>query len=375
MNSLDATTAPATPAAAAAADDAAPPSAAGLLWDAVARAPWRYDLFALLRRVQAQRPDLPKLGRASRPSLEPLRVGQDPNPCFAPTSLASAQPRGARPPKLRIHSFGLFGPHGPLPLAMTEFARERSKHAGDSALTEFLDIFHHRLSLLFYRAWADAQPAVQMDRPDGDGFGRYVASLFGAADDRPDADPLSDTARPHHAGHLVRHTRSAESLEAILSRFFRLPVRVVENVPHWLELPDSECSRLGGVQGGRLGRDLVLGRAVWDRQHRFRIEIGPMPAREHAHFLPDGRYARMLREWVRTHVGIEYDYQLCPRLDPAERPPAQLGAGTRLGWNTWLPGAAGAAPHTDLVYRPEQHPALSRPAFPEPVNASQGALP
>jgi type VI secretion system protein ImpH len=53
---------------------------------------------------------------------------------------------------------------------MTEYARERMDHHQDESLTAFADLFHHRLTLLFYRAWADAQPTVSLDRADNKRF-------------------------------------------------------------------------------------------------------------------------------------------------------------------------------------------------------------
>ena len=49
----------------------------------------------------------------------------------------------------------------------------------DPTLVAFADIFHHRALSLFYRAWADAQPTVQMDRPRNNRFAVHLGSLTG----------------------------------------------------------------------------------------------------------------------------------------------------------------------------------------------------
>ncbi len=81
--------------------------------------------------------------------------------------------------EVSILSFGLFGPNGPLPVHLTEYARERIYHHQDTSLRAFADLFHHRLALLFYRAWADAQPTVSLDRADNRRFEDYLSSLIG----------------------------------------------------------------------------------------------------------------------------------------------------------------------------------------------------
>src|SRR5215471_4187207 len=179
---------------------------------------------------------------------------------FAPASLAAFEPSSqGRPPRLQVALFGLLGPNGPLPLHITEFARERERHAGDAALSRFLDVFHHRLVTLFYRAWAQAQPHVNRDRPGDDRFGGYVAAFAGlslTAFRRRDAIP--DLAKFFHASALMRPSRNPEGLTAILRQFFGIPVQIQEFVGHWLVFSDRERTRLGGA-GATLGAGAVLG--------------------------------------------------------------------------------------------------------------------
>ena len=140
-------------------------------WRGVRETPWRYDLFQLLRRIDAQGGERYPLGRAPLPRHEMLRLGQEPSLSFAPSTLAQVAPRANSPlHDVSIFSFGLFGPNGPLPLHLTEYVRERVYHHQDTTLLAFTNLFHHRLTLLFYRAWADAQPTVSLDRPDNRRF-------------------------------------------------------------------------------------------------------------------------------------------------------------------------------------------------------------
>ena len=111
-----------------------------------------------------------------------MRLGQDPDLAFAPAPLASLEfGATARPPRLQVRLFGLLGPNGPMPIHITEYARDRLRHAGDPTLSRFLDLFHHRFLALFYRAWAQAQPHVNRDRPEDDRFAAYVGSFVGVA--------------------------------------------------------------------------------------------------------------------------------------------------------------------------------------------------
>ena len=138
---------------------------------ALAEAPYRYDFYQTLRRLECLYADQPRWGEA--PAAR-RRAGA-PRPGSGPVVRARAarvvrRPARRRPPRLQVRLFGLLGPNGPLPLHLTEYARERLRHAGDPTLSRFLDLFHHRFLALFYRAWAQAQPHVNRDRPDDDRF-------------------------------------------------------------------------------------------------------------------------------------------------------------------------------------------------------------
>jgi len=304
-------------------------------WRALEREPYAYDLFNTLRWIDARAGARAPLGRDTVARNEPVRLRQEPSMAFAPSTLSSARPaRDGRPPELSIYSFGLFGPNGPLPLHLTEYARERMHHYGDRTLSGFADIFHHRLILLFYRAWADAQSTVSLDRKE-ERFTRYVASLLHmGVPSMLRRDTVMDHAKYFMAGHLLRQTRNPEGLKQILQAFFAVPVRIAEFVPQWIRLEPSQRLGLGGAQG--LGRDTILGVAVRDAQHKFRIELGPLGRADYASFLPGGRRARQLTHWVRDYIGVELAWDVRPVLKRQEVRGIKLGARQPLGLSSWL---------------------------------------
>src|SRR6185503_3366026 len=69
----------------------------------------------------------------------------------------------------------------------------------------------HRLLALFYRAWAQAQPHVNRDRPDDDHFAIYVGAFAGLAPATfRERDTLPDPAKFFHVGALGRQVRNGE---------------------------------------------------------------------------------------------------------------------------------------------------------------------
>ncbi|SDT88621.1 type VI secretion system baseplate subunit TssG [Halopseudomonas salegens] len=317
-----------------------------------------FDLFALLRRIDALNKNNLPLGRAPRPRNEPIRLGQKPSSSFAPSALADLERnRDSQPAKLTIHGFGLFGPNGPMPLVMTEYVRERSELHGDKALAEFFDLFHHRLISLFYRAWAEAQSTNSLDRPDTDSFSRYVSSLLGLQGRSIVSRPGSV---PHHAylsqaGHLARQVRNAEGLARIIASYFQVEVNVCEFASRWLRISEDQQTRLTGFQGCQLGVDTIAGRRVLDRQHHFKIVLGPLTLAQYSSFLPGGAGNRQLSDWISTYVGIEFSWEVSLILQANEVPTCQLGGPQQLGWLTWV-GDSGKKDRSDLTLYPEPCP-------------------
>jgi type VI secretion system protein ImpH len=317
---------------------------------ALAQAAYDHDFYQTLRRLECLYADKPRWGIAPRPREEPVRLGQEPSLSFAPAALAAfRQGDGTSPPRLEVRLFGLLGPNGPLPLHITEYVRERLRNAGDATLARFLDIFNHRFIALLYRAWAQAQPTVSMDRPNEDRFSAYVGALFGVSTPAfRHRDTVSDHAKLFHAGLLARHVRNADGLAAILRSFFRVPAAIEQFVGHWMSLEPSERTMLGTGAGARLGRTAVLGERVWDRQHKFRIRLGPLTLQQYESFLPEQQRRavdaprtrpgnlRKLVDWVRLYGSFELRWDVQMVLGAAEETRLELGRFGRLGWTTWL---------------------------------------
>lgn len=322
------------------------------LWQELEAAPQKHDLFQLLRRIDALSDEVP-LGSATRPREEPLRIGQEPSLSFAPGEIIDAHADGERP-RLSILSFGLFGANGPLPLHLTEYARERKYHHKDTTFSAFADLFHHRLTLLFYRAWAQAQAVVGLDR-DEHSFAHYLACLLQLGGKTlHQRDSLAGHAKLAVAGHLLRQTRNAEGLVQILRGYFGIPVNLQENVEAWSRL-DEHCQMRIGRHASQLGAGQLLGRGARDAQTRFRIILGPLPWARYRDFLPGAIASRQLRDWVRQYVGLEYDWDLQLLLQRDAVPSARLAGQSRIGYGSWLGQRPSAEDAGDLLYDPERY--------------------
>ena len=302
--------------------------------------PYAFNFFEAMRRVECAWAQLPRLGTATRPAEEPVRLGQEPSLEFAPSMLASAEPTDAGRLKILGYFFGLYGPQGPLPLHFTDYVHDRIVNSRDSTLAAFADIFHHRMMELFYRAWANPRPTVHYDRPESDRFAFYVAALMGLASPAlRNKDDWPDRAKLFFAGTLASGTKTRGGLELLLADYLDLPVRIEECVGEWLPIESSELMRLGDPNTGSLGSN-VLGARVWSTQHKFRIVVGPVDIGALLQYLPGSPSLGRLRAAVLNYVGYEYSWDIQFVVRRSRVPAAKLGQFGHLGWSSWV-----APPH------------------------------
>ena len=304
-------------------------------WHKLEEDPYAHSFYQVLRYIDARSTLLKPIGRNNLPKHEPVRMRQEPSMSFAPSNLTKVERQPGRPSTISILGFGLFGPNGPLPLHITEYAHERMHHHKDRTLSAFADIFHHRLITLFYRAWANSQTTISLDRKDS-AFTRHVASLISlGVDSLLERDEIYDHLKFYFAGHLARQSRNPEGLVLILKNFFGVDVELKEFIPQWIEIHPEHQIQLG-QSALALGKDTILGSRVKAAQHKFRLAFGPLKLDEYRQFFPKGQKSKELVSWVRQYIGIELAWDVQLLLDKNEVQSIRLGQTGSLGFESFL---------------------------------------
>jgi type VI secretion system protein ImpH len=314
--------------------------------------PYDFDFFQAVRRIECAHLDLPRIGYSKRPQLDAVRFCQNVSLAFAPSAINTfIQATDERPGLMVINFFGLLGTNGPMPLSITEYIHDRLHNHGDKTLASFLDVFHHRLISLFYRAWACNQQSVSHDRTEDDRFAVYIGSLFGIGEESlRNRDQVPDIAKLHYSGRLVCQIRNAEGLREILQDYFKIGVDIEQFVGQWVDLLPEHYCRLGeSLENAKLGCTLVIGSRFWECQQKFRIKLGPMDLSEYQRMLPGGSSIRHLDAWVKNYIGDELSWELQLILRASEVPDICLGKIGQLGWSTWLGSKAFEEDANDLV--------------------------
>lgn len=326
------------------------------LIESLEKAPWSFGFFQAVRLLDCAHPELPRTGSSFRPSDDPVRFSQEPYAEFAPATLSSFTREEGGKLRMNQRFLGIFGPDGPLPFHLTEYARDRMRQKRDPTFARFADMFHHRATSLFYRAWAMAQATVQYDDPEQDRFSFYMAALVGLANEPwRGRDAMHHSAKLGFVGHLGSLPRHAEGLEALLEDYFEVPARVTEFIAHWLRLPKRDRLRLGKGPAGHLGLDTVIGERVWQRQDKFRVTLGPLSLDDYSAFLPTGKSFKSLLAAVTAYVGREPLWEVNLLLVSEEQPVTCLGKSGALGWTSWLETQQHDKPVDDLLLQVQNY--------------------
>lgn len=314
--------------------------------------PWDSGFISLMRAIAARNPGLPPHGTALLPGQEPFRLGQVSSMLFPPREIASLREEGHLL-KIALFSIGVWGPNSVLPLHLSELAYFHASRQ-EEALSDFTDIFHHRALALFYRAWFLCQDTATLDNPEDELFSFYVGCLTGFDPAEMAPEPLPIHARLASSPHLIREARNPEGLLDSLRHYFSLPIRMQEFTLQWITLSPEDQTRLGNTKSAlRLGDGAILGSNVPDRQHKFQLILGPLTLAQYLSFTPWGEDMPVLREWVRSFIGVEYSWDVQLLLAADEVPLAELNGEHQLGYATWLERFPSDEPLAGMCFEPE----------------------
>lgn len=342
------------------------------LLDRMESSPGAFEFAQLVRLLARVYPGRTSVGGFGDPADEAVRFGAHPSLAFPPGDVQRVFGRSenggetdTRPelnfrranrigmrgaggqPFMEVNFLGLIGPAGVLPKMYTQYTAERVA-AKDTALRDFLDLFHHRLISLFYRAWRVCRPHVAAgEGADDDILSERLRSVVGlgigmpartAATATAPASTFDDSVLLRHAALLAPHARSASALKQLLASYLQVPCVVDEFVPAWYRLaPGTQCALGEDDDTTVLGLGTVVGDAVLDHGARARVRIGPMSRTMFDGLLPGTRGHENLKSIVRFVAGDAVEVEVCLLLERRAVPATILGMDSgKLGWGTWL---------------------------------------
>jgi type VI secretion system protein ImpH len=322
-----------------------------------------FDFFQLVHLLENWLGKPVRIGRGGPFRAEPLRLKPDPTLVFSPADVRKIEEpteadRGEDPHRpvpwdyrITVNFMGLYGVAAPTPVYLTELIGFTDVDADE--LTDFLDLFNHRVLSLFYRAWLKYRYAWRYEPGGLDEISGHLLSFIGLEDPQTRARTgLPSSRLLRYLGLLGLRTRPPVGLKIMVSDHFGgVPARVEERMFRWVTIPPEGRNRLGEANS-TLGVDLSVGEKVPDRAGKFRLSIGPLGFAEYLTFLPDQAKLREACSLSRLWVGERFDYDVELVVKREEIPEMQMQEGSiaRLGWTSWVTSAPGLAADPQIVF-------------------------
>lgn len=331
-------------------------------------------LLSLLRRLEREGADRPRIGRNTRLQQSLVRLGQDPFLAFPDKDIARIEYKGAVP-SVRAQFLGFFGAFGALPLNWSEEV-QRWFAFGDESFVAFTDIFAARFQELFFRAWSDARPITQFDHPD-DRFQALLLALTGTGTPAfRNRDGVPDTVKLRLLPLVAGQVKSPVRLLQMLQTHFgdSVTVEVEELVPSWLDFEPDALSCLG-QQGSTLGRDVLLGSRTRSIGEKIRLHLRLRSRARYDRFLPGAPDHAQLRDLVFWYLGQAFEIEVLIWLPETEIAPARLGT-AQLGWMACVappPGQEGRMVRVANYRLAPEGPARTERGRPEKGKPDRGA--
>jgi len=304
--------------------------------------PWKFDFFQAVRLLGLLQPGRSAVGGFAPPQREVARFGTHASLSFPASQIQSLDWKEGTQPSIYINFMGLVGPLGVLPVPYTELVIDRQR-SHDTALRDFLDLFHHRLASLFYQAWEKSRFMIGYERGGGDLFTESAFALLGLGTPvLRNRQSVRDESLLFYSGLFDMATRPAVALQSILADYFDVDIEIEQFIGAWRQLDASDCCVFeeGEPESYQLGFGAVVGDEVWDQQSRARIRIGPLTAARYQDFLPTGSAYEPLKALTKAFCGDEIEFELQLVLQREEVPMCRLGdseeGGPTLGWLTWM---------------------------------------
>ena len=306
-----------------------------------------FSFFKAVSLIESAFPENKRLGVSTDPNLESVCFKVKPGFEFPASDISSLLSMKRKDSLEMIITFlGLVGPSGALPEWYNEIAlkedlnfrknknsvksklsklddynKKKKKYASfseyikiespSSPLTDFFNIFHHRLISLFYLAWKKNKlPEIFLPELT-DSFSQILLHLLGLGtfSNKTNEKIGFSTESLFFFSGLLSRLPTKETIITILEDYLGLKVRVETFIEQQVHLSDEDMTCLG-TQNLKLGLETTCGNCTWENQSKFRIHLDELNYENFNRLLPTNKIIHKIFSLVRYIVGIEYEFDI-----------------------------------------------------------------
>ncbi|MGL5424610.1 MAG: type VI secretion system baseplate subunit TssG [Serratia fonticola] len=289
-----------------------------------AKAPY-INFYRFCQLLEQSQPGVPGLGATHSPQHEPVRFRPHPGMGFPVSEVKSVETdpdRPHRPPTVRTTFLGLYGVESPLPSSyIDDIAQQRE---GSEAVSDFLDIFNHRLTTQFYRIWRKYSYPATFQPGGTDETSQYLLGLVGLGIPGSAAHVGTPISRfLALLGVLRLPTRTAEGIEALVTLLAPNTVPTVtahDRLHILLETPVMMSCR----QPVTLASHPVMGGSAVEVNSQVLLTLTTSDPQEVQGWLPGGELYADLLSLLHVYLGARLHARLQLKVPRPLLPDAQL---------------------------------------------------
>lgn len=282
------------------------------------------QFYRFCQLLEQSQPDAPALGSHWQVRHDPVRFRPHPGMGFPASEFKRVEiPEHSHlPPTIRTTFMGLYGVESPLPTAYIDDITQRRE--GHEAVSDFLDIFNHRLITQYYRIWRKySYPATFL--PGGtDKTSQYLLSLCGLGIEG-----------------CAQNIATPVSRFLALTSMMRLPTRTSEGIIALVQLlaPDTEACVIAHdrcriplhkplTMSARtpvsMGDSPVMGTHAVEVNSQILLQLKTNNADEARAWLPGGQLHTDLQALLQVYLGSRLHVRLQLSVLRSLLPDAQL---------------------------------------------------
>lgn len=272
---------------------------------------WRANFYRFCQLLEKAAPQSPLLGETNDIKDDPVRFRPWPGMGFPAGELRTVEknPDNSNIPlTVRTNFLGLYGVDSPLPTSyLDEIAQG---HDGTEALTEFLDIFNHRITTQYYRIWRKYAYPATFEAGGTDATSQCLLGLIGLGipgSAERIATPISRFLALLSTMRLP--TRNSEGVKALVS-LLAPNTQAIINEYDIVKVPVDERTGLARHQRVSLVTRATLGKTACDTTSRILISLTTHHPQEAQGWLPGGHLHTDLLVLLRVYLGYRSDARL-----------------------------------------------------------------
>lgn len=282
------------------------------------------QFYRFCQLLEQSQPDAPALGSHWQVKHDPVRFRPHPGMGFPASEFKRVEfpDQPHLPPTIRTTFMGLYGVESPLPTAYIDDITQRRE--GYEAVSDFLDIFNHRMITQYYRIWRKYSYPATFAPGGTDRTSKYLLSLCGLGIDGSAKHIATPVSRFLALTSMMRlPTRTSEGVVALVQLLAPDTLAVV--IAHdKLRIPLRNPLAMSARQPVSMRSSPVMGTHAVDVNSQILLSLKTNNADEAREWLPGGQLHTDLLALLHVYLGSRLHVRLQLSVLRSLLPDAQL---------------------------------------------------